>query len=101
MKNFSITINEEVYPCAMTMGAFLEFKQQTGYDLAKADMTSLSDNATFMWCVIKSSCRREKKQFDLSLQDFCDSVDMLTLGEFQSLLARNMDEYQKKMTMKK
>ena len=43
MKTFDITINGEVYPCTMTMGAFLDFKEVTGTDLSKADMTSLTD----------------------------------------------------------
>ena len=39
MKSFDIQINGEMYPCGMTMGAFLDFKQQTGYDLSKADIS--------------------------------------------------------------
>ena len=98
MKTFDITINGEVYPCTMTMGAFLDFKEVTGTDLSKADMTSLTDNLTFMWCVLRSSCRRNKKEFLFSLSDFADNVDMETLATFQKLLAENMGEYQKKMT---
>lgn len=101
MKAFEITINGEVYPCTMTMGAFLDFKEQTGSDLSHADMTSLTDNVTFMWCVLKSSCRRNKKDFSFGLNDFADNIDMETLAEFQKLLAENMESYQKKMTVRK
>ena len=96
MKSFDVELNGEVYPCVMTMGAFLDFKEATGSDLSKADMTSLSDNVTFMWCVLKSSCRRNKKDFTLSLSDFADSLDMEALAVFQRRLAENMDSYQKK-----
>ena len=101
MKAFEIIINGEAYPCSMTMGAFIDFKEVTGTDLSKADMTSISDNATFMWCVVRSSCRKNKRGFNYTLNDFCDNVDMETLATFQLLLAENMGDYQKKMTEKK
>jgi len=101
MKAFDITINGEVYPCGMTMGAFLDFKEQTGYDLSKADLTSISDNITLMWCVIKSSCRKAGKPFTMTLTEFSDGIDFDTLADFQVALEKSMEGYQKKMTEKK
>lgn len=83
------------------MGAFLDFKESTGGDLSKADMTSLTDNLTFMWCVLRSSCRRNKKEFLFSLTEFADMVDLETLAEFQTQFADSMGGYQKKMTEKR
>lgn len=72
-KMMTVTINDEEYPIRLTMGAILRFKQETGKELAEAEGTV--DNATIIWCCIKSACKREGKKFDLSLMDFADNVD--------------------------
>ena len=96
MKSFDIQINGEMYPCGMTMGAFLDFKQQTGYDLSKADISDISDNITLMWCAVRSTCRREKKEFNLTLTEFSDAIGFDTLADFQKKLAEYMGGSQKK-----
>lgn len=73
-KNLSVTINEEEFPIRMTMGALVRFKQETGKELVEAEGTV--DNATLLWCCIKSACNREGKEFDYSILDFVDFIDV-------------------------
>lgn len=73
-KNLSVTINGEEFPVRMTMGALVRFKQETGKELAEAEGTV--DNATLLWCCIKSACNREGKGFDYSILDFVDNIDV-------------------------
>ena len=72
-KNMTVTINGTEYPIRMTMGALLRFKQETGKELNEAN--GITDNATLIWCCIKSACKYEGKDFDMSLMDFADNVD--------------------------
>lgn len=72
-KNMTVTINGTEYPIRMTMGALLRFKQETGKELNEAN--GITDNATLIWCCIKSACKCEGKNFDMSLMDFADNVD--------------------------
>ncbi len=72
--NLTVNIDDEVYPIRLTMGAIVRFKQETGKELAEAEGSV--DNATLIWCCIKSACNREKKAFDYSLMDFVDNIDV-------------------------
>lgn len=75
MAKIEIKINGEAYPCRPTMGAMLRFKEQTGKEITDLDTNSFTELCTYLWCCIKSACARERKQFDLSLLDFADSID--------------------------
>jgi len=72
-KKLTVTINGEEFPIRLTMGAILRFKEETGKEVNEAEGTV--DNATLVWCCIKSACKREGKEFDYSLMDFADNVD--------------------------
>jgi hypothetical protein len=82
--DLTVTINDVVYPIRLTMGAIVRFKQETGKELAEAEGTA--DNATLIWCCIKSACNREKRTFDYSLLDFVDNVDADEIDGITSVL---------------
>lgn len=67
-----ININGKEYPCYETCGASLRFKQETGKDVSK--MEDSVDLVTFIYCKTKSACAREHVDFDMTLQEFADSV---------------------------
>lgn len=75
MKAFEIKINEEVYPCTLCMGAHLYFFEERGYDMSKADLNSTVDSITYLWALVKATCIREKKDFNLSLDEFAAGLD--------------------------
>lgn len=75
MAKINVTINGEEYPIKMTMGAMLRFKQETGKEINDGGL-GLTENATLIWCCIKSACAHEGKKFDMSLMDFADSIEV-------------------------
>ncbi len=75
MTKNTVTIDGKEYPIKMTMGAMLRFKKETGKEINDGNM-GLTDNATLIWCCIKSACAHEKVKFDISLMDFADSIDV-------------------------
>lgn len=78
----TITIDGKGLPCYPTMGASLGFKQETGRDIE--DMKGSADFAVYLYCCARSACRREKKDFSYTLEEFCDSIlleDMQNLNE--------------------
>ena len=46
----TIRIAGKDYPCRMTMGAMLRFKQQMGYEVTAVNGESFTDNLTLLWC---------------------------------------------------
>ncbi len=74
MPKINVTINGKEYPIKMTMGAMLRFEQETGESMNDKEL-SLIQNATLIWCCIKSACAHEKIPFDMTLMEFADSVD--------------------------
>ena len=83
MKRLEITVNGVAYPCGLTMGAMLRFREQTGRDVSQIDPTNFTDLCTYLWCCVVSASNRENKSFDMSLMDFADALtleDMETWG---------------------
>ncbi|MCF0191315.1 MAG: hypothetical protein HUJ96_08650 [Marinilabiliaceae bacterium] len=62
------------YNAQMTMGTMLQFKRLTGHEAAQIDSTSIEDSITLLYCMVKSWCKREDKEFGLSLEDFADGL---------------------------
>lgn len=73
-KGIEIEIDGAIYPCRMTMGAMVLFKEQTGREVTDIDAGSLSDMCRFLWCCVKSASRRDKVEFPLTFEDFADGV---------------------------
>lgn len=74
MKRVTININGKKFPCMPLMGAFLRYKKETGADYEPTE--SVTANCTFLYCCVQSACNREKVAFDMSLDDFADSVSL-------------------------
>lgn len=71
----TVTIDGKEYPIKMTMGAMLRFKQETGKEVNDGDM-GVSENVTLIWCCIKSACAHEKVDFNVSLMEFADGIEV-------------------------
>lgn len=83
MAKFKIIINGTGYPCYLTMGAALEFKQMTGHDVSEMKVNELVEIGTMLFCQCKAACRREKMDFPYSYEDFMDQLtdeDILALS---------------------
>ena len=80
----TIKIKGEEYPCMMTMGAMLRFKEKTGREVTQMDGTGLSDMITLLWCCVESACKRTNHPFDMSLMDMADSIDQTDFEQWQS-----------------
>ena len=69
----TIRIAGKDYPCMMTMGAMLRFKEQTGREVTEVKGESFTDNLTLLWCCVALACAREKIPFDLSPMEMADA----------------------------
>lgn len=93
-----ITVNGQNYPCRMTMGAMLRFKQETGRDVSQTD-SSTSDLITLLWCCIVSACAADRVEFGHSLQEFADLCDLKVLNDFNASVSEQNNETKKKQTV--
>lgn len=87
MKTIEIEIEGKTLPLRATMGAMKEFKKLTGKDPKDMEVDSAVDMSTFIYCCVKSACRKDKVNFDMSLDDFLDSVDVDTINEWSTSLS--------------
>ena len=79
------TTDGKEYPCRVTLGAMRRFKQETGKD---ADgIVGASDLAVFIWCCCVSACNADGVDFNYSLDDFCDRLDMSAARAFSAALS--------------
>lgn len=69
------------------MGAMKDFKKLTGKDPKDMDQDSAVDMATFIYCCVCSACRKDHKDFKMSLDEFLDSVDVDTINGWSAALS--------------
>ena len=86
MKEITINVDGQKYPCRPTMGAMLRFKQETGREVTEMKGDSLTYICTYLWCCVKSASSAEGKQFDLPLIDFADRIDQSALVAWSSMV---------------
>lgn len=86
MKRIEIQINGEAYPCSLTMGAMLRFKQETGREITEIDTASFSDLCTYLWCCVISASKREGRRFGMTLMEFADSIDPADMEQWTKSL---------------
>ena len=79
----TIRIAGKDYPCRMTMGAMLRFKQQMGYEVTAVKGESFTDTLTLLWCCVASACAREKIPFDLSPMEMADAITLEDFGAWK------------------
>ena len=87
-----IKIAGKEYPCRITMGAMVRFKQLTGHDISKIDGTDITEVATFMWCCVKSSCVADGEEFQMNVEDFADRLDVENVAVFTQLMVGDVEK---------
>lgn len=71
----SITVGGKKYPCRQTMGAMLRFKRETGKEVTEIT-DSVTDMLAYMYCCVQAGCKTEGVEFDMTLEDFADCLDI-------------------------
>lgn len=101
MKKGYIQIAGKEYPCRLTMGAMVRFKEQTGIDLPtmKQDEMDFSRLMMLMYCCLVSACRVDAMEhpFD-EMIDMADQITPEDMVEWQqaNLMAQTDPEDSKK-----
>ena len=76
-----IRIGDQLYPAYQTMGAMLAFKQETGKEVTEIPATDISSMMVYLFCVVRSACRREKVEFPFTDTQLLG--DGITLEDFK------------------
>lgn len=87
MNNVSMSIKTsdgKSYPCRITLGAMRRYKRETGKDADS--IVGASDLAVFIWCCCVSTCNADGIEFGVSLDDFCDRLDMSAAEAFSKAI---------------
>ncbi|PKO97074.1 MAG: hypothetical protein CVU12_02050 [Bacteroidetes bacterium HGW-Bacteroidetes-7] len=80
----TIKIAETQYPVRITMGAMREFRKLSGKEVE--EISGSSDVGEFLYSCALSTCRAEAIAFDLTVEDFTDSLDFVHANEVFTLL---------------
>ena len=90
-----VIICAKEYPSRVTMGAMIDFKRETGQDVNEigADIEQLT---MFMYCCVRSACRADKMDFQLTFEQFADGINLEDFTAFQNGMATEEDGAKKK-----
>lgn len=67
----TLTLAGEDYPYIETMGGLFDFQEETG----KLEPSGLEENLKYMYHTVRSACRRYRKEFSMTFQEFVDALD--------------------------
>ena len=82
----TIKIGEKEYPVRVTMGAIREYKKLSGKEVEQ--ISGSSDVGEFLHSCAVSTCRAEKIEFTLNVDEFTDQLEISYAGEvFTEILA--------------
>jgi hypothetical protein len=71
-----VKIEGREYPCRMTMGAMMRFKQETGRGVEELKQGDSSDAVVLLWCCILSACAVDGVTFPYQALDMADRIDV-------------------------
>ena len=75
MKKTKIKVGDKEFPCRVTMGAIVRFKNESGKDVSKLEKTNISELVLFVYCCVKSACNADKVEFDYDFESFADLME--------------------------
>ena len=81
-----ITIDGKTYPLRATMRAWRDFETQSGVkmaEIAEADVTRVPE---LLWHCAAAGCRKDKKDFHITLDDWMDAITTDDLVEMQETI---------------
>ena len=84
-----IKIGEKEYPCRITMGAMVRFKNESGKDVSEMKEGDITSMALFLWCSVMSASNADGVPFDMSFMDFADRMDPNSVGAFYQSLSES------------
>lgn len=97
-----VQVKGKSYPCRLTMGAMLRFKELTGREVSDIASDGLTDMVKFIFCCTVSACKADGVELGMSLEDFADSIDsadMIRINEaLNSESVTSPTDPKKKMT---
>lgn len=90
-----VIICAKEYPSRVTMWAMIDFKHETGKDVNEigADIEQLT---MFMYCCVRSACRADKVDFQLTFEQFADGINLDDFTSFQNGMAMEENGAKKK-----
>ncbi len=91
-----ISIKGKEYPCRITMGAMLRFRNETGRDVSQLNSTEVADLVTLLWCCVASASKADGVKFGIELMDFADMLTTETLTGFCASLKKEQAGPEKK-----
>lgn len=77
-----ITIKGKEYPCRVTMGSMIRYKNDTGREVADIDNKDMEGVTRFLYHSVKSACKVDDLEFDLEFEEFADHVTLVDIAGF-------------------
>lgn len=94
-----LVCGDKEYPCRVTMGAMVRFKDETGRDISEMKQGNVYDMVCFLWCCVVSACCADGIGFEMDMREFADHVDPVMLGEWYGAMNGDIEKKMAVMTV--
>lgn len=77
-----LRVGGKEYPCRVTMGAMVRFKNESGKDVSELRQNDIGDLMLFIYCCVKSASHADGESFDMDFETFADHLDPESVNTF-------------------
>lgn len=81
-KVMKLEVGGKEYPCRVTMGAMVRFKNESGKDVSELKQNDIGDLMLFIYCCVKSASHADGEPFDMDFETFADLLDPESVNVF-------------------
>ena len=82
IKKGKLPVGGKEYPCRVTMGAMVRFKNEAGKDVSALKQDDITELVLFIYCCVKSACNADKIPFDYDFETFADLMEPGEINTF-------------------
>lgn len=81
-KKTKIRVGGKEYPCRVTMGAMVRFRNESGKDVSALARDDISGLVLFVYCCVRSACNADGVEFGYDFETFADLMEPDAVNTF-------------------
>lgn len=86
-KALKIEVGGKSYPCRLTMGAMLLYKENTGEDVSQLKTDSMENMLWLIWSCIVCACKADGIEFGMDFEMFTCSITPQEVAQWNEMVA--------------
>ena len=94
----TVTLDGKTFPVRATMRAWKNFEEATGVKVSQIASDDVTKIPTLVFYFVQEGCAKQGMQFDMSLDDFLNLIEISDLQKLSEVVEESMSPKSEKKT---